>query len=250
MLGLFLLLLNSCTTPDANTKSKHNLALQQIELIACPPPDTAALFPGINILGFMYADEELKFAVSGITLGVKTPGAEKRNAQVSNKGVHLHVVLNDSIHLLHYDNLIPFKLSDGNYKIAAFVTRSYHESIKTNQAAILRDVVLKNGKTVKSYPNSSATLVYSAPIGHFKGKDTENIVLDFRLINTTLSPEGNKVKVTIDHQFEFMIDQWQAYYIKGLVDGQHHIQMELLNAEGQLRYGPVYQQIECLSEEN
>ena len=31
------------------------------------------------------------------------PGAENRISQVSNKGVHLHVVLNDSIHLLHYD---------------------------------------------------------------------------------------------------------------------------------------------------
>ena len=45
---------------------------------------------------------------------------------------------------------------------------------------------------------NSEFLFYSRPKGTYKGKDTEKLLLDFYLINTTISPEGNKVKATIN----------------------------------------------------
>ncbi|MEP2346725.1 MAG: hypothetical protein ABJH96_02975, partial [Algoriphagus sp.] len=77
------------------------------------------------------------------------------------------------------------------------------------------------------------TMIYSRPKGEYTGADTENLLLDFFLLNTTLSETGNKVRATINGQ-EFMITEWAPYVIKGLVKGEVTIQLELLDADGNL----------------
>ena len=57
--------------------------------------------------------------------------------------------------------------------------------------------------------------------------------MDFYLINTKISSEGNKVRATIEDT-EFLIDEWAPYYIEGLPMGEVSIKLELIDSNGEL----------------
>ena len=80
-------------------------------------------------------------------------------------------------------------------------------------------------------------LFYSRPKGVYKGADTERVLLDFYLVNTSLSPNGNKVRVTIEDT-KFLIDEWAPYYIEGLPKGEISIILELIDSKGNLIDSP------------
>ena len=75
-------------------------------------------------------------------------------------------------------------------------------------------------------------LFYSRPKGVYKNGDTE-ILLDFYLVNTKLSPDGNRVRATIN-DVVFYIYEWSPYFIEGLPKGENKIKLELLNNKNQL----------------
>ena len=69
----------------------------------------------------------------------------------------------------------------------------------------------------------------------------QKILLDFYLVNCTLSPNGFKVRATIDGT-EFLLTNWQAYTIEGLKEGKHEIKLELIDKNNVLvksPYNPV-----------
>ena len=55
--------------------------------------------------------------------------------------------------------------------------------------------------------------------------------MDFFLVNTVLSANGYKVKVTLDGD-AFTVDKWQPYLIEGLSIGDHQIAITLIDAKG------------------
>ena len=59
------------------------------------------------------------------------------------------------------------------------------------------------------------------------------MLLDFYLINTEISPDGNKVRATIQDK-KFIIDEWAPYYIEGLSKGEVKIKLELIDKSGNL----------------
>ena len=67
-------------------------------------------------------------------------------------------------------------------------------------------------------------LFYSRPKGTYEGLDTEKLLLDFYLVNTELSPDGNKVRLTITQNGLIVhyttLDRWVPYYIEGLEKGE------------------------------
>jgi hypothetical protein len=65
-------------------------------------------------------------------------------------------------------------------------------------------------------------------------------MLDFFVLNTTLSEDGNKVRATINGE-EFMLTEWAPYVINGLEMGEVNIQLELIDSEGNLIEGPFNQ---------
>ena len=65
------------------------------------------------------------------------------------------------------------------------------------------------------------------------GEDTKKLLLDFYLVNTNISKDGNKVKATIN-ETEFIIDEWAPYYIEGLPKGEINIKLELINSDGNM----------------
>jgi hypothetical protein len=200
-----------------------------------------AEYKDLELGPFGYENEELKFIMNGATPGTKTPGSENRKSQISGKGLYLHVVLNDTTHILYSHRLIPYQLPDGVYKMVAFVSRSYHESVKSPKSYYAREFQVKSGRTYKSGPLNHAVLAYAVPSGIYTDEETENVMLDFYLHNTNIEPGGNRVRILIDNKKEFFVDKWQAYYINGLGLGEHELEMELQNKNGQRIYGPLKQ---------
>ena len=52
------------------------------------------------------------------------------------------------------------------------------------------------------------------------------------MVNTNLSPKGNKVRLTITQKtftHQFLLDSWEPYYIEGLHKGTVNLKLELLN---------------------
>jgi hypothetical protein len=80
-------------------------------------------------------------------------------------------------------------------------------------------------------------MFYSRPKGEYTGEETKRVMLDFYLVNTDLSPEGNKVRATVNGT-EFMLDRWLPYAIEGLPMGEITIKLELLDSEGKVLPGP------------
>ena len=69
------------------------------------------------------------------------------------------------------------------------------------------------------------------------GNDTKKVMLDFYLVNTTLSGDGNKVRATINGS-AFTIDQWLPHTIEGLPMGESTIKLELIDKDGNVVPGP------------
>ena len=80
-------------------------------------------------------------------------------------------------------------------------------------------------------------LFYSRPKGTYKGVDTEKLLLDFYLVNSEISANGNKVRATIQDK-KFIIEEWAPYYIEGLPKGEIKIKLELIDASGNLIDSP------------
>ncbi|MCP4442731.1 MAG: hypothetical protein GY810_27820 [Aureispira sp.] len=209
-----------------------------LNLEPCEPLIQEALYNNVLMQAYTYQNGKFMFGVEGVALGAKTPGAEKKESATSKKGNYIHIVLNDKDHhTSDYQHFI-HELPDGEYTLLSFLSRSYHESIKTPTASISKTISIKNKQLQKSQNFDQAAIAINAPRGLYKNDDTKKVVLDFHLFNTNLSPEGNKVRVLIDQE-EFILDQWQAHYINGLTLGMHTLELSLINSSGNVIYGPV-----------
>ena len=171
------------------------------------------------------------FDISNYQLGDQTINNIESQLANSVKGQHIHFIVNNGPYSAHYTNNFNKKLNSDNNVILAFLSRSYHESVKNPNAFILTQI----GENKIDLNNEF--LFYSRPKGTYKGKDTEKLLLDFYLINTAISPNGNKVKATINDT-EFVITEWAPYYIQGLPKGEIKIKLELINSEGKLIDSP------------
>ena len=171
------------------------------------------------------------FDVSDYELGAQTINNVESQLANSGKGQHIHFIVNNGPYSAHYINNFKKKLNNENNVILAFLSRSYHESVKNPNAFILTQI----GESKIDLNNEF--LFYSRPKGTYKGKDTEKLLLDFYLINTGISPEGNKVKATINDT-EFIITEWAPYYLQGLPKGEIKIKLELINSKGELVDSP------------
>ena len=193
----------------------------------------------LEIIEIDRSDEKYNFSfdINNYDLGIQTKKEFNYDLANSVKGQHIHFILNNGPYSAHYDQNFDYELPDGNNLVLAFLSRSYHESVKNPNAYILTQIGDSNKINLES-----EFLFYSRPKGTYEGLDTEKLLLDFYLVNTKLSATGNKVKLTIKQEtfpqgttfHQFMIDSWDAYYIEGLDKGDVTIKLELVNNEGNL----------------
>ncbi|MCB9042557.1 MAG: phosphopeptide-binding protein [Chitinophagales bacterium] len=183
-------------------------------------------------------DVAFDFTVENYELGNQTADAAQKLCANSAEGQHIHLILNNQPYSAYYTADFMKELTDNYYVALAFLSRSYHESIKEKNAYVLWDFVVGDMKEVPSIDLQAPHMFYSRPKGNYVGEgNIENILLDFYLTNVSLSPDGNKVRATIDDK-EFMLTSWEPYFISGLGLGEHTVKLELLDNQNQLVQSP------------
>ncbi len=192
------------------------------------PADGANLAAGAN---------KFEFEVTNFQLGEQTSADMALHCANSEKGQHIHYILNNAPYAAMYESTFEQELKDGKHLMLCFLSRSYHESIKNGKAFALQQ--LNVGKADKSpdFDLKAPMLFYSRPKGEYKGNDTKHLLLDFYLVNTSLSSDGNKVKVWVNGN-EFLLPKWKPYLMEGLPTGENTIRIQLVDAEGNPVAGP------------
>lgn len=179
-----------------------------------------------------------QFKVSDYELGMQTRDAADRKIANSAKGQHIHFIVDNGPYSAHYEPGFSRSLEPGNHVILAFLSRSYHESVKNDSSFVLTQVQVGSETDSSRFDETAEHLFYSRPKGTYSGSDTEKLLLDFFLINTTISETSNRVRLTINGEEAHMLTKWAPYYIEGLGKGEATIKLELLDKDGQLIPGP------------
>jgi hypothetical protein len=168
-----------------------------------------------------------------------TEGPAHTDHANSKEGQHIHNIVDNEPYTAHYTTTFTKPLKAGSHVVLSFLSRSYHESLKHKDAYDLRVVNVGNGTTGPgaNFDEKGEHLFYSRPKGEYTGNDTKKVMLDFYLVNTDLSENGNKVRATINGT-EFMLNQWLPYTIEGLPMGENTIKLELIDKDGKVVPGP------------
>jgi hypothetical protein len=229
---------NTDSTKEVSKKviaSKNGITLSYfIQSPEFADASLALIEPGIPVK--KAGNTFFKYEVKNFKLTEQTPGAPSCNCNNSDKGQHIHQILNGGPYVARYKDTFYTNLKDGHYINLCFLSRSFHESVKNKNAFVLTQFNVGSAKD-KDVDLNGPLLFYSRPKGEYKGKDTKNLLLDFYLVNTDLSPDGNKVKATINGN-EFIITKWTAYAISGLPMGENTIKLELTDKDGKNIAGP------------
>lgn len=177
-----------------------------------------------------------EFDVQNYTLGNQTPDAGQKRCANSAKGQHIHFILDNKPYEALYKPANKVFLKPGKHTLIAFLSRSYHESIKTSTAYVVKQITV--GTTADTAVDiTKPMLVYSRPKGYYIGQDTGRVLVDFYVINTKLSPKGNRVRLTVNGTV-FMLSNWKPYLVEGLPMGESTIKLELVDKKGRVIPGP------------
>ena len=196
------------------------------------PEFTASKLSLITYQKAEQTNNHFSFNVENYKLGEQTPGAIENGLANSAKGQHIHMIVNNGPYSAHYTSDFSKDLNQDSNLILFFLSRSFHESVKNPNAFSLIQIN-SDEENSESYDLNSEFLFYSRPKGIYKGNDTKKLLLDFYLVNTEISSNGNKVRVTINEK-EFIIEEWTPYYIEGLPLGEVTVKLELINSNGEL----------------
>jgi hypothetical protein len=214
---------SASTTETAITKKlKYNLSP-----FTKSPPYTDA-----KISNAAYKNGKMSFDVSGTDykLGMQTPDAGAKMCANSAKGQHIHLIIDNEPYAAKYTSEFDYDIKDGEHTMMAFLSRSYHESIKTEQAHIFQKITV-DGKSMTSATDITDPMVtYSRPKGTYVGKDTKKVMLDFYISNATLGEDGYTLNANINGE-SHTIDKWQPYYIEGLPMGENKITLSLMKGD-------------------
>jgi len=122
-------------------------------------------------------------------------------------------------------------LPDGDHFILAFLSRSYHESIKTPQAHKAVKAKVANKSITATSELTQPMLFYSRPKGTYVGAaDTKKVMLDFYPVNAAIGTDY-MVKADINGEMH-TLNKWQPYYVEGLPMGENKITLTLVDKAG------------------
>jgi hypothetical protein len=210
-------------------------------------PDPAAPTPTVKIVSPTKAQvlPAAKAADFEVKLDVK-------NWKTAQGDAHVHLILDNKPYKPIYDTKALVKLSElsggealseGQHILVAFPSRANHESVKTSGAlSIVEFWVEKKGD--KAQDVTKPVLVYSRPKGEYKGDMANHVLVDFQLVNDTLAPNKDHVRIAvtgpgITGEASADVTQFGApYYLDNLQDGSYSVKLDLLGADGKALPGP------------
>ena len=245
---------NSTTsTTTSTTDSVKAVPLAPVALASVTPsPD----FPGATLtVGSVKADKVGKdsakvtfnFDVKGYELKMQTSDNGTKMCNNSDKGQHIHFILDNGPYKALYDPTNDVTLANNTeHYLVAFLSRSYHESIKSKGAAIVYHFKIDEKGNMKKLEDPKTPMItYSRPKGDYTGKDTANILLDFYVWNCELGATGYKVKADIANEdrsaqtLSATIDKWAPNFIQNLGTGKCKVTLTLLDKDGKAVEGPM-----------
>jgi hypothetical protein len=234
-----ILLVFSCGSPEADTDSSNeqetNLAEESTTAkYTLTPFSPSPSFEDAAINEMKYEGKKFTFDIGGSSyeLGVQTPDAPQKMCANSAKGQHIHLIVDNEPYAAKYEASFDYDIADGEHYVLAFLSRSYHESIKTDAAHTAVKVNVADGSFTSSEPITEPMLFYSRPKGTYVGNaETDKVMLDFYLANVSLGDQY-KVKVEINGEEVMMADTWQPYYIEGMQMGDNRIKLTLVDLDG------------------
>jgi hypothetical protein len=176
------------------------------------------------------------YGFENFTLKSESTNIEQTGIFHSAEGQHVKVVINNLPFHTVYEPKLTQELRAGTNVVLSFLSSSYHTSLKNKNAYTLSVIENSDVKTI-NFDKNAPHLFYCSPSGVYKGLEAQKILVDFYLLNTTLSENGNKVILTVDAK-EFVITKWAPYVIEGLDAGEHTFSIKLVNSENKLIEGP------------
>jgi hypothetical protein len=201
--------------------------------------EPSASFPDAKINQYTYENGIFSYEVENYTLGEQTPDANLKMCANSGSGQHIHLIVDTLPYIAKYETEFEQEIKSGDHYILSFLSRSYHESIKSPDAFKAEKVTVSdNGSYVTREDIAEPILFYSRPKGTYVGEQqTNKVMLDFYLLNTNLG-DNLKVEATINGE-SHIIDVWQPYYIEGLPIGDNTITLTLIDGEGKVVDTPL-----------
>lgn len=217
---------------------KPNITIEKLEGSPAYADASLVLDTPENIKVKKAGEMDFAFKVENYELGAQTKGPNAQKLANSGKGQHIHFIVDNKPYSAHYEPNFKKEVPEGVHHLVAFLSRSFHESVKNENSVVVRKLsVGDNLKDADTLDMKAPTLIYSRPKGTYSGKDTEEVLLDFFVLNTKLSEEGHKVRATINGK-TFIITEWTPHVMKGLPKGTVTIQLELIDEKGTLIPGP------------
>ena len=223
-LFVFALLFNACgggTDTNTDTTTEETTETKPKTKYVLTPFSPSPEFPDASIGMMTYLEDTWRFGVTGESykLGEQTSDAEQKMCANSGKGQHIHLIIENQPYNARYTaefNDVP--MSDGDFRVLAFLSRSYHESIKTKAAHKAELMTIEGGSMRASESINEPMLFYSRPKGTYIGeKDTKKVMLDFYVINLELG-DRYMVKANINNE--------------GLPMGKNTIELTLVDQDG------------------
>ncbi|MBK7959063.1 MAG: hypothetical protein IPK03_13795 [Bacteroidetes bacterium] len=170
------------------------------------------------------------FETRNFQLGADTKKPSNNLCANSDKGQHIHFILDNEPYTALYTGNNIFKSTPGHHVLLAFLARSYHQSLKLPNTFLVKEYTI--GKAEDDFKEKKAHLFYSRPKGTYVDVDTASILIDYFLLNTVLSPKGNKVQIELDSDIKFTVDSWTPLAVNGLNVGEHQLKLTLVDKKG------------------
>ncbi len=198
-------------------------------------------------------------------------GYKPHKDPATQKGNHVHVILDNEPYEAYYELDQPFELRNvvaGKHTLRVFPSRPWHESYKSDGAFRMVTFTVKaggdaskptttiSGQTMannNSAGSARATregkdmkasspgdvdptkplLTFSRPKGEYQGADADPIMIDFWLSNARLKGDGGeyRVRYIIDDDEPRYIDKWEPVWLSGWLAGKHTVRLELLGPD-------------------
>ncbi|MDB5228221.1 MAG: hypothetical protein JWN78_2414 [Bacteroidota bacterium] len=183
----------------------------------------------------------IDYTTENYELGKQTDMSGIKTCANSAKGQHIHNIIDNEPYTAIYDPKATVKAkNEGQHFFLSFLSRSYHESIKSKHAYILSTAITGKSRYAARYarPNlESPMLFYSRPKGEYTGSETDAVLLDFYLVNCDLSKTGYSVLAEINGN-KFKLTKWCGYFMEGLPMGENTVKLSLLDIDGKVVNSP------------
>lgn len=193
-------------------------------------------------------DVEAVVEAENFETGVQTDTDRAEEIANSEDGQHFHLILDNEPYMANYEAGTPFDvgtLEPGAHTLIAFPSRSYHESVKEEDAYDVVNFYVQEEIGDFMIQDEEPAIIYSRPKGDYSGADAERIMLDFYLHNVDFDEDDYKARYTIRSEeggnelASITLTEWAPAFVTGLESGTYVVQLQLLDEEDNPVPGPT-----------